>query len=93
MANYSVGCEARLSATFTSSSGVVADPTTVTLKIKDPSKSAMTYTSGWVKDSTGVYHFDLTLTKPGAWYYRWIGTGTVVAAAEGSLTVQKSEFM
>ncbi|MGH7486060.1 MAG: hypothetical protein ACREMY_10740, partial [bacterium] len=40
-----------------------------------------------IQDSTGVYHADVPATIVGTYSYRWEGTGTVVAVAEGSFTV------
>jgi hypothetical protein len=92
--NYDEGDLVRLTAAFTVAS-VATDPTTVTLKVKDPSGNVTTYTYALAevtKDSTGNYHKDITIDEPGVWYYRWIGTGTVVAADEARLDVASSEF-
>ena len=66
--------------------GVAADPTTVTFAWKIGSGSTTTYTYGGgseiVKDSTGNYHVQLSITGEGRWYGRWVGTGTVKAASE-----------
>jgi hypothetical protein len=93
MANYCVGCESRLEARFTNAAGELADPVTVQLHVMNPSKVKTVHeTPAVVKDSTGVYHYDLLLTKAGVWHYRWVGAGVVTAAAEGSLTVPKGVF-
>lgn len=95
MAKYTVGGEATLTAKFYNKAGALADPTAVTVQIKPPSGATVTYTtaSGIVKDSVGVYHYDLALTKAGSWGYRFIGTGDVVAADEATLNVPKSNFV
>lgn len=102
MANYDIGDAVRLktwSASvlgFTDVNGALADPTTVTLKVRDPNGTETPYvfgSSAIVKDSVGKYHFDLgPLLTAGRWFYRWIGAGAIVAAAEGSFAVTKSAF-
>lgn len=95
MANiYDVGDKIRLSCTFTS--GITpTDPTTVTCKVKEPDG---TITSGTlaggqvIKDDTGDYHYDHTIDQGGRHWYRWEGTGTVVAAAEADFYARESEF-
>lgn len=75
---------------FTNSSGVVADPTTVTLKWFLHGGTVTTWVFGTddevVKDSTGIYHADIPVSAEGVHYYRWEGTGTVAAAEEGYFT-------
>lgn len=70
--------------------GTAADPTTVTLKVKDPSGAVTTYSST-TKDSTGNYHQDITPAIAGTWFYQWTGTGTVVAESEGFFIVTPSQ--
>ena len=95
MANrYDKGDVVRLSGAFTSG-GSAIDPTTVAIKVKDPSGVIQTFTYGTeasvVKDSTGNYHYDLTTSMVGQYWYRWESTGTGAAAGETYLAV-KSAF-
>ena len=96
MAVYDKGDRVRLSAAFTNLSDVATDPTTVVVKIKDPSGNVATSTYGVdaavVKDSTGNYHIDLDIDESGIWHHRWTGTGTIVAAGEADISVRKSNF-
>jgi hypothetical protein len=74
---------------FKNAAGVLADPTTVTLKwrvFSDDDLTTWVYgtDSQVVKDSTGLYHADIPVTKAGRHYFRWEGDGTVTAAEEGS---------
>lgn len=92
MANtYDNGDLIRISGAFTVG-GAATDPTTVTLKILKPAgTSALTYTyalSEITKDSVGNYHKDITIDTEGEWYYRWIGTGTVVTQVEDYFLVR-----
>jgi hypothetical protein len=91
---YDKGDLVRLTATFTVSD-VNTDPTAVTLKIQDPSGNETTYTYALgqiTKTATGQYRYDLTIDETGYWYYRWEGTGAVVASAEAHLLVRATEF-
>ncbi len=76
-------------------SGVATDPTTVTLKVEDPSgtESTYTYALGQVtKTATGAYSKEISLTTSGIWHYAWYGTGAVAAVDEGYLEVLGSVF-
>lgn len=91
---YDKGDSVRLTATFTVDS-VPTDPTTVTLKVKNPAGVTTTYTYGLAeltKSSTGVYYREVTVDDDGMYYYRFEGTGTCIAASEGQLKVRSSEF-
>jgi len=91
MANtYDKGDLVRLTGTFTDPNGALADPTAVTLRLRNP--LAVATTPATVKDATGVYHYDLTLDTVGEWFYRWEGTGAVTTAEEASLYVRATQF-
>jgi hypothetical protein len=94
---YDVGDRVRLTVTFTNTAGTVTDPTTVTCQVKlryviGATATTYTYPATITKDSTGVFHVDVTPTNEGIWDYRWVGTGTVIAAVEGAFNVPNSEF-
>ncbi len=89
--NYDIDDFARLTATFTVLN-TDTDPTTVALTVTTPSlvTTVYTYSGGAItRLSTGMYRYDLALTEPGVWQYRWVGTGTAAGAEQGSLTVRK----
>lgn len=79
-----LGSQVRLTGTFTNLlTGLPADPTTVTLYVEQPGAATVTpYTTlnGVVKDSVGVYHYDLLLNLSGTWWWAWVGVGAIVAA-------------
>lgn len=80
--SYNLGTAVTVSATFSVSS-TNTDPTTITLEITDPSGNTDTYTYGAAqvtKDGTGLYSKQITPDEAGLWKYRWVGTGTVIAA-------------
>jgi hypothetical protein len=94
---YNVGDLVRLTATFTNTSGVAADPTAVSCLVKlryviGAQTTTYTYPASITKDSTGSYHVDVTPDAEGIWDYRWVGTGTVQAAGESAFNVPNSEF-
>ena len=88
--SYEIGDTLRLTATFTDGDDAAADPTTITLEILAPdgTKTTLTYAAADVtKSATGVYYYDLALDAAQTWEWRWIGTGTVAQADQGSLWV------
>ena len=94
MANiYDIGDLVRFTGTFTVS-GIATDPTTVTLKVKDPSGNIATYTyalSEVTKSATGIYYKDVTIDEAGMWIVEWLGTGAVVSSVEEYILVRKSQ--
>lgn len=85
-ATYDVGDLVRLTAVFRDlTTGQLADPTTVELRVR--ANGVTTVYDDTVRDSTGTYHRDVTITKSGPTDYRWIGTGAVQAAALGRFDV------
>jgi hypothetical protein len=95
--SFEVGQKKTITVTFRNAAGTAADPTGVTLEIRNPSTGARTtYTYGvdaaLVKDTTGVYHYDVTLSAAGDWVFRWVGSGTIVAVDEGVISVRKAVY-
>lgn len=81
---------------------VNTDPTTVTLKVKKPDATVLTFTypADISKDSTGNYHYDYMPPliadddeAIGKYQWRWDGTGAVKASDEGSFRVMASEVI
>jgi hypothetical protein len=60
--------------------GVATDPTSVTCKIMDPTRSVSTPTVS--KSATGVYYVDVIANKRGEWNVRFEGTGACTAVEE-----------
>jgi hypothetical protein len=96
MSAYQIGQVFVVTTTFKNAAGAATDPTTIRLLIKTPDGTETTYLYDTDEEvarvTAGVYKFELYLTQSGNHYYRWVGTGTVIAATEGALTVQKSRF-
>jgi hypothetical protein len=92
---YTLGTQIRLSATFTDANAAAADPTTVTCEVQrrpDADGTVYSYPAQITKTGTGAYYVDIVPTE-GIWDYRWVGTGAVVAASEGSFNVEDSRFL
>lgn len=92
--SYDVGDRVRVRGIFQSLAGVDTDPDTIVCKYQDPSgaETTVTYPTSIVKSSTGRYYLDIDITAAGTWYYRWVGTGAVVAAGEQSFVVRETQF-
>lgn len=94
MANtYDIGDVVRVTGTFTVAS-VATDPTTVTLKVEDPSGNLATYTyalSEVTRSGVGVFYRDVSVDEKGVWQYEWIGTGACATAEEGEFFVRVSQ--
>jgi hypothetical protein len=77
-------------------SDTAVDPTVVKFSYKAPSAAAVTYTYNsdlqLVKDSTGHYHVDVSVTEPGQWYYKFWSTGTGQGAFEDGFVVERTQF-
>lgn len=94
--SYHIGDLRRIAGAFKNDAGTATDPTTVRFEFLTPAGVKTTYVyptnAQLVKDSTGNYHVDLTLTEAGLWFYRWEGEGAVHEADEGEFMVQPSGF-
>jgi len=94
VSRYVLGALVRCSAAFTTAGGTAQDPGTVTFKVKAPDGTVTTYVHGTdaelVKDSTGNYHVDVSAAAAGAWHFRFAGTVSGQAAAEGLFRVDSS---
>lgn len=90
MVDFTIGDEARLSATVRDVNAALVDPSTFTLTVRTPSGNVSTNTP--VRDSLGVYHFDLLLTESGSYGYRWASIGTYPSVEEGGVFVSPWSF-
>jgi hypothetical protein len=92
---FDIGDQVRVSVTFTTTNGGTnIDPSTVTLKIKNPNKQIFQYTypSGVNTDSVGIYYKDFEVLESGRYYYRWEGDGGNPSATESWFIVKESQF-
>ena len=93
---YEIGNEIVLTATFENTAGAPTDPTTITCRTLSSRGATAVYTyaaSQIVRVSTGVYTISITPIDSGEWWYRFEGTGTVVAAFENTFTINPSQIV
>lgn len=89
---YMAGDKVRVTATFTdnASPANLIDPGGLTLKYRVAGGAAVTktYPADVVRDSLGVYHYDIDTTgAPGTYAYEFIATGTGQVAGADSFVV------
>jgi hypothetical protein len=89
MATYSTGNLIRVGVTFKNQLSRNTNPSTVTVRVKQPNGTTTDYTTpAVVQVSPGVFYYIIgPVNVVGTWYYRWIGTGFVQATAEGSFII------
>lgn len=87
-----IGDLVALAAAFVNAAGSPADPTTVTLAIRDPTGALVDPAPTPTHGATGAYTYDLAITRAGVWRYRFAGTGAVVAAEEAKVFARSSSF-
>ena len=94
---FDVGDLARATATFKDEDDQVVDPANVYFQVKDPVGALLDYQYGvdaeLVKESTGVYHVDVSVTMPGEWHYRFYSTGSGQAAIEDVFYGKETHFL
>jgi hypothetical protein len=94
--SYAIDATVRLSVAFDDGATppVAADPTTVTLRVKDPAGVTVTYTGGQLTNpAVGSYLRDVSLDQEGWWTYRWEGAGAVEVAVERKMYVRLSSIV
>lgn len=91
---YQIDTLIQLSGGFTDLNGAPADPTTVTLLVRNPAGYEVTYSGSDITHvGTGSYSIQITPTLSGTWIYKWEGTGAVIAtSADTPFYVEPSAF-
>ena len=86
---FNLGQKIRVGYSYTTQAGVAADPGAVFVVVRDPGSNVTTYQYGVdaevVKDDSGEYHIDLSLSVAGIWAVRGYSTGSVQAATADTL--------
>lgn len=90
MNSYFIGQAVELRVEFRDADDALADPTTVTAKVRDPAGTVTALSHS--HDDTGLYSASVTVDAPGVWWYRFAGTGDVIAAAEAEFEVAHTRF-
>ena len=98
MNTYQPGNVVVMTVQFTNSATppVPADPTSIALRVIDPSgvETDYTYLAGdLTKNSVGNYSYPLEVLLFGRWKYRFEGKGAIIAAAENLFQVSPSNFV
>jgi hypothetical protein len=75
---------------FYNESGVLADPTAVTLQIKSPDGTENSVSA--TRRSTGIYYYEQLVSNANTWSFRWTGSGVVDTAGEFSFAVDGTKF-
>lgn len=89
--SYLIGNSVKIKAEFTDSAGTPADPTAVSLTVRNGSTlQNYAYPATITKESTGVYSMVYVPSTVGRHDYRFQGTGLVVAATESYFLVTPS---
>lgn len=85
-----IGTELPLRATFTDLiTGQLVDPSTIVLKVKDPTGTVTDYTP--TRQSLGVWSYNYLFSVAGVYFYRFEASGNFVAVGEKSLMVAASQ--
>lgn len=85
MATYDKGDLIVIAASWQNEAGAYVDPTTITLKIQDPTGHITNHvygTSNIIKTATGRYRLEFQATIQGKYSYRWEGTGAATATGQ-----------
>jgi len=86
---YWVGAPLRLQITCRNAAGDLADPDTITLRVKDPSGNAASYNKAQLtKASTGIYYTDEDIDESGRWYWDVETTGDPAVTASTYFTAR-----
>jgi hypothetical protein len=93
---YSKDTLVRVNVTF-ALSNVNTDPSVVTAYYKSPTGVITTLVYGvdnaLIKDAAGQYHVDILAQIVGNWFYRFEGSGTLIAANESEFVIQPSQIL
>lgn len=73
-----LGDTRRLECRFYDFDGVATDPTTVTVRHKDPSGNITTPAAVNDPDEVGLFYYDLITDEAGIWQFSFEGTGNGV---------------
>ena len=79
---YGIGARVRIETDepFRDLDGTPTDPSTVTVEYWKPSGTLTSSTSPSSGASTGHFYLDITTDEAGTWFYKFKGTGSLIAA-------------
>ena len=96
LGTFQVGQRVKITATFTSETGALTDPTVCSWRIQHRDGTVDTYALvDMVKISLGVWYllYTITANTPGRWWSRPRSTAGVIAADEDYFEVEASAFV
>jgi len=87
-----IGNERSLDVNFTDVNGNPIDPTTITLRVRDPdgTQEVFTYPTQVQRSGVGAYFYIYKFTDYGIYSYRYEGDGAAVAAGDNQIQVTNS---
>lgn len=92
-----IGTGIRSTQEFRDSTGYLADPTTISLVVREPDATHTTYVYPTdpeiVRVAEGIYTFSHVPDAAGQWGYYWLGTGAVAYAEEAFATIEASTVL
>lgn len=93
---YDIGDEVTLTGVFTDTASALADPTTITFRLRTPDGGSTSLVYGTdaalTRSTTGTYIVNWLTSAPGDYFYRYVGTGNVKSAGERQFRVKGSRF-
>lgn len=90
MSEYDIGDKVTLYMWFYDGNGSPADPTTISVSVKNPAGTTSTPTA--TKISTGYYEAYVTPDKSGRWWYKYTSDSTFGVVEETYFDVKRSAF-
>lgn len=89
---YDIGDKVLLRVTFRDTDGDLTTPTTTTLRIMDPSGNVTVVNNASISTGgTGIKEYEHTVDEAGEWWYRFNGSGNIVAAEEATFRVRAQQ--
>lgn len=85
-----IGDLVRVTASFTDSSGELANPTSVAILSRSPSGAELSLNV--TSQGTGIYYAEHNIDECDTWWFRAKGTGDIEDAAERRLHVRATAF-
>jgi|SRR6516225_5925474 hypothetical protein len=92
---YDYGSPVTLSVAFTDPTQTPpapVDPTTVKLRVLDPSNTEQIITQNFVHPAVGSFSFGIVCLLAGVWFYRWEGSGNIDAVADSLFVITSTKF-
>jgi signal peptidase I len=97
MNTYDIGDRVVVMGDWRNRANVAVDPDTVSVRVKRPDRTTVTYVYGVgidvVRIEAGHYELEIDVTMHGVHHYYWWSTGNGKGAAENSFEVRTSDVL